>query len=91
MLVEKLARYQAAKMPEKQSDWLASIGNLWRSAAVAIRSAGDIIGHTSEVLGHKLLTLDPRSRVVRIRFPGGVGASKFAPTQAVDSQFPETP
>ena len=51
----------------------------------------DIIGHTSEVLGHKLLTLDPRSRVVRIRFPGGVGAPKFPPTQVADSRFPETP
>ena len=97
LLVERLARYQAARVPEKQSDWLTSIGNFWRWAAVVIGQAGANIGQISDVLAGRLLRfttrgwLNARSRVAKVRFQGGVEASDFAVTQTADSGFPETP
>lgn len=89
LLVEKLAQYRAARMPEEQSDRPISIGILWRLAAVAIGSGSNIIGRTSEVLARGLLALNPRNRIARVRFQGRAGASDFAATQTADSRFPE--
>ena len=90
LLVERLARYQEARMTEKQSDRPVSIGNLWRWAAVVIGRAGANIVRTSNVLARSFLALNPRNRIARVRFRGASGASDFAAAQTADSRFPET-
>jgi hypothetical protein len=89
LLVERLARYQEARMTEKQSDRPVSIGNLWRWAAVVIGRAGANIVRTSNVLARSFLALNPWKRIARVRFQGASGASDFAAAQTVDSRFPE--
>lgn len=91
LLVEQLVRYQAARMPEKQPGGLASIGDLWRSAAAAFGRAGNFIGLTSNVLAQKVLALNPKERVAKVRFEGGAGDSNFGTIRTADSRFPETP
>jgi TPR repeat protein len=57
LLIEKIARYQAMRLPAKHSGWLESIGAAWPSMIRAVRGAFDSSQQNSALLDGKIVNV----------------------------------